>query len=114
MGNDGCVLIKGCAEDEHRAFEVKLFESPNGAYDNDNDFPIRVVMSSFYWPGNGVQGVPDGLSDCAKCTTNCQGCTSVAAVAAHDAASKGYDKDYTRVHRDASIIAAMRKWMHMG
>ena len=47
MGNDGCVLIKGCAVDEHRAFEVKLFTSPNGAQDNDNDFPIRVVMSSF-------------------------------------------------------------------
>ena len=39
---------------------MKLFTSPNGAQDNDNDFPIRVVMSSFYWYGNGLQGIPDG------------------------------------------------------
>ena len=77
MGNDGCVLIKGCAVDEHRAFEVKLFTSPNGAQDNDNDFPIRVVMSSFYWYGNGLQGIPDGKSDCSLCTTNCDSCQSV-------------------------------------
>jgi alpha-amylase len=108
------VLIKGCDVSEHRAFEVKLFESPNGAGDNDNDFPIRVVLSSYYWPGNQVQGIPDGLSDCARCTVNCDDCNSVARVAAHSASSTGYDSTYTRVHRDASIIAAMKAWMHIG
>ena len=112
MGNDGCVLIKGCAVDEHRAFEVKLFTSPNGAQDNDNDFPIRVVMSSFYWYGNGLQGIPDGKSDCSLCTTNCDSCQSVPKTQAYDESSKGYDTTgYTRVHRDSSIIQAMRKWM---
>ena len=38
---EGCVLVEGCAEDTHRSFEVKLFESPNGAKDNENDYPIR-------------------------------------------------------------------------
>jgi alpha-amylase len=112
MGNDGCVLIKGCSVDEHRAFEVKLFTSPNGAQDNDNDFPIRVVLSSFYWYGNGLQGIPDGKSDCSLCTTNCDTCQSVPKTQAYDGTSKGYDMTgYTRVHRDQSIIQAMRKWM---
>ena len=114
MGNDGCVLIKGCDTAEHRGFEVKLFEAPNGAQDNDNDFPIRVVLSSFWWGGaNGqLQGIPDGKSNCNLCTTNCDGCESVEKVNAFDDESKGYDaKGYTRVHRDSAIVNAMRKWM---
>jgi len=120
MGDDGCVLIKGCDPDEHRAYEVKLFEAPKGATDNANDFPIRVLLSSFYWPSGGrsedegVQGIPDGKSDCAGCTVGCQDCHSVPVAQAHDASSTGYDgPTYTRVHRDAEIIAAMRKWMGM-
>ena len=112
MGNDGCVLIKCCSVQDHRAFEVKLFTSPNGASDNNNDFPIRVVLSSFYWYGNQLQGIPDGKSDCSLCTTNCDGCQSVPKTAAHDPSSTGYDKTgYTRVHRDGAIIQAMRSWM---
>ena len=118
MGDDGCVLIKGCAEDEHRAFEVKLFEAPNGATDNHNDYPIRVLLSSFYWPASsasandGIQGIPDGWSDCARCTVECDSCQSVAYTKAFDATSQGYDKTgYTRVHRDAAIVGAMQKWM---
>ena len=115
MGDTGCVLIKGCSVDEHRGFEVQLFTNPNGAQNNNDDFPIRVVMSSFYWPnasgGSGLQGIPDGKSDCALCTTNCDGCQSVAKIEAYDESSTGYDKDYTRVHRDAEIVQAMRKWV---
>ena len=114
MGNDGCVLIKGCDVDEHRAFEVKLFQNPNGAVDNQKDFPIRVVLSSFYWGGSDkqLQGIPDGKSDCSLCRINCQGCQTVKKVIAHDASSVGYDSTgYTRVHRDAKIISAMRAWM---
>jgi alpha-amylase len=117
MGNEGCVLIKGCTKSEHKAFEVKLFTSPNGATDNDNDFPIRVILSSFYWGGaNGqLQGIPDGKSDCGLCTTNCQGCQSVEKISAFDDSSTGYDgpTGYTRVHRDPDIISAMREWMNM-
>ena len=35
-------------------------------------------------------------------------------VQAFDDNSKGYDMlGYTRVHRDAAIVAAMREWMHI-
>ena len=50
VGNDGCVLIKGCPVPEHRGFEVTLFANPYGSSDNDNDYPIRMVLSSFYIP----------------------------------------------------------------
>ena len=52
MGDQGCVLIKDCGSfDEHRQFEIKLFSNPNGAIDSDNDYPIRMVLSSFWWGG---------------------------------------------------------------
>ena len=114
MGDDGCVLIKGCEVAKHRAFEVQLFNGPSGARDNANDFPHRVVLSSYWWPGTTIQGVPDGRSDCARCTVHCEGCQSTPYVKAHDNSSSGYDMTgYTRVHRDAAIIAAMRNWMQM-
>jgi len=116
MGPDGCVLIKGCDENTHRNFEVKLFESPNGIPDNANDAPIRLVLSSYYF-GNGgtAQGLPDGKSDCSLCKVNCDGCAGMAKAAAYDASSTGYDKPvYTRVHRDQTIVNAMRKWMGLG
>ena len=56
-------------------------------------------------------GIPDGLSDCTLCTTNCKGCQGTKYIKAYDADSKGYDKTYTRVHRDAAIVSAMQKWM---
>lgn len=90
MGPDGCVLIKGCDENTHRNFETKLFESPNGIPDNANDAPIRLVLSSYYF-GNGgnAQGLPDGLSDCSRCETNCDGCQGMAKASAYDASSTG-------------------------
>ncbi len=113
MGDQGCVLIEGCAVDVHRGFEVKLFSNPNGATNNDDDFPIRLVLSSFYWY-NGSVGIPDGLSDCSLCTTTCAGCQSVPKMQAFLDSSTGYNSPgYTRVHRDAAIIAAMRQWMHI-
>jgi alpha-amylase len=111
MGDTGCVLIKGCSVENHRAFEVKLFSSPNGASDNANDFPIRLVLSSFWWQ-NQVQGVPDGKSDCSLCKVNCASCQTMKYYPARQANSTGYDLvGYTRVHRDATIINAMRSWM---
>jgi alpha-amylase len=114
MGDDGCVLIKGCAEDEHRGFEEKLFSSPNGVKDNNDDYPIRTVLSSFYWGTGEVQGIPDGLSDCSLCTVSCDGCKGMPYKKAFDAKSTGYDKgdgEYTRVHRDQKIVNAMRAWV---
>lgn len=112
MGDQGCVLIEGCSTSNHRNFEVKLFENPNGAGNNDNDYPIRLVLSSYYWQNNSA-GVPDGLSDCSKCTSQCQNCHSTEYWPAYDANSCGYDSTYTRVHRDMTIVNAMRKWMHL-
>ena len=113
MGNEGCVLIENCNSiSDHRNFEVKLFQQPNGANDNDNDYPIRLVLSSYYWQGSS-SGVPDGLSDCSKCTETCEGCRTTTAFPAYDAASCGYDKTYTRPHRDLAIVNAMRGWMHL-
>merc|ERR1712039_1064705 len=89
-----------------------LFSNPNGASDNANDYPIRLILSSFYWPANGAQGLPDGKSDCSLCKINCGGCVGMPYTAAYDPSSTGYDKGvYTRVHRDGAIVNAMRKWM---
>ena len=112
MGDDGCVLIEDCADsDEHRAFEVKLFEHPNGIVnDNDVDYPIRLILSSFWWQ-NSTKGIPDGLSDCSLCTTNCDACVSTEKWGAFDDSSTGYDDEYTRPHRDADVVAAMKSWM---
>jgi hypothetical protein len=30
MGSEGCVLVEGCTVTDHRNFEVKLFQNPNG------------------------------------------------------------------------------------
>ena len=112
MGDQGCVLIKDCgSSDEHREFEKKLFESPNGLEDEDADYPIRLILSSFYFV-DGVQGIPDGQSDCSLCKSECDTCTGVAKAAAFVDASNGYDEmDYTRSHRDAEVIKSMQTWM---
>lgn len=112
MGDQGCVLIENCDADTHRGFEVKLFENPNGANDNDNDYPIRLILSSYYWQGDSA-GVPDGLSDCDKCTSECDNCRTTTTWPAYDADSCGYDETYTRPHRDIDIVNAMRTWMHL-
>jgi len=70
---------------------------------------------------NGAQGIPDGKSDCAACVgAQCNSCSkSMKFSKAFDPNSCGYDCQkggswqegvYTRVHRDAQIIKAMRQW----
>lgn len=117
MGPFGCVLIKNCDESTHRGFEVKLFTNPNGARNNNEDFPIRMVLSSFYWGEGTIKGIPDGLSDCSLCQMSCETCRGIPYQKAHDPSSTGYDKGagkYTRVHRDGSIVNAMRAWVGLG
>jgi len=116
MGDQGSILIKEKDPAKHRFFEVKLFTSPNGVTDNDNEHPIRLVLSSYYWTAEGSLGVPDGKSDCSKCSAPaCRtACKTYPYSPAHDPASCGYDAPaYTRVHRDKEIVAAMRRWMHL-
>jgi alpha-amylase len=58
--------------------------------------------------------MPDGKSDCSLCTVNCDSCKSMPFEKAHDPSSTGYDTGkgkYTRVHRDAAIVKAMRNWI---
>ena len=48
--SQGCVLVNGCPSIEtHRNFEKKLFLDPYGVKDNANEYPIRLILSSFYW-----------------------------------------------------------------
>eukprot|EP01130_Rhizamoeba_saxonica_P001671 TRINITY_DN11542_c0_g1_i2.p1 TRINITY_DN11542_c0_g1~~TRINITY_DN11542_c0_g1_i2.p1 ORF type:complete len:376 (+),score=86.17 TRINITY_DN11542_c0_g1_i2:1477-2604(+) len=117
MHGRGSVLVKEKNVPLHRSFEVKLFEDPYGVQNNEVDYPIRVVLSSYYFPENGARGIPDGKSDCSLCTTTCDGCKTVKFREAYDANSKGYDdpqvNQYTRVHRDSDIVNAMRAWMRL-
>jgi alpha-amylase len=118
MGNAGCVLVSDCSSiEEHRQFEVTLFSNPPGSSDNDNDYPIRLVLSQFYFNiAQQPYGFPDGQSDCAKCQGPwCATCTgSMPFWPAYNASAVGYDGPvYTHVHRDAAIVAAMRAWMQL-
>lgn len=73
MGPFGCVLVKNCPENDHRNFELTLFNGPYGTGDNDNEWPIRFILSSYYHT-YGPNGIPDGLSDCSLCTVTCNSC----------------------------------------
>lgn len=115
MGPFGCVLVKNCPANDHRNFEVKLFQSPNGVGDNDNNWPIRFILSSYYFT-HGANGIPDGKSTCALCTVTCESCREdVPYLPAHVPGECAYaGTGYTRVHRDIKIINAMRSWMKLG
>jgi len=114
MGPFGCVLVKNCPENDHRNFEVRLFQNPFGVSNNANDWPIRFILSSYYLT-HGADGIPDGFSDCKLCTIDCNTCReSVPYLPAYEAGTCGYKgTGYTRVHRDVRIINAMRQWMGM-
>ena len=58
MHAQGCVLVKGCSPETHRALEVHLFENSEDTTDNDNDYQIRMVLSSYYFE-NDVKSIPE-------------------------------------------------------
>jgi alpha-amylase len=116
MHDKGSVLVKDRDPAKHRSFEEILFNNPYGSSDNKNDYPIRMVLSSYYFDSavDNNHAIPDGKSDCKLCTMNCDSCESVPLAKAYQADAKSYDGPvYTRVHRDADIIAAMRSWMEL-
>jgi alpha-amylase len=143
MGDDGSVLVKDRDPDKHRQFEEILFQNPYGAQDNDNDYPIRMVLSSFYFDiAQQPYGLPDGWSDCSHCTVQCNTCQNSmnytkaydvrgglagvsqlphvlvrslyrVAVCMQPNAQSYVGSVYTYVHRDAGIVAAMQSWMHI-
>ena len=116
MADKGSVLIKDKDVNKHRGFEVQLFTR------TDADWKIKVVLSSYTFFDNGAAGFPDGLSDCAGADpSQGQKCTaSMPYEKAFRQGSCGYTVEgfaggkYTRVHRDLSIVNAMRRWVGLG
>jgi alpha-amylase len=114
MGDKGSVLIKDKDVALHRSFEVNLFER------RDNDWHIKLILSSYMFASNGGSGFPDGLSDCsAHYTGNYKpsGCKGIGKDTAYVAGACAYTMKpgrYTRTHRDVSVINAMRKWVGLG
>ena len=91
-----------------------LFNNPPGVGNNDDDYPIRMVLSSYYFE-NDIMSIPDGYSDCSMyCKETCSGCKGRAKIQAYQENAQAYSgSGYTYVHRDNEIIQAMRKWMHL-
>ncbi|KAG9233391.1 glycoside hydrolase superfamily [Amylocarpus encephaloides] len=113
MQSFGSVLIKDKDVAKHRAFEVQLFSR------TDADWWIKLVLSSYMFMDAGGAGFPDGLSDCGLYTGSspASACLGVPKDAAFVEGSCGYTMQqgkYTRVHRDLSIINAMRGWVGLG
>ncbi|KAJ3307425.1 hypothetical protein HDV03_000073 [Kappamyces sp. JEL0829] len=116
MQGFGSVLIKDKDINAHRGFEVQLFARTDGSW------AIRQVLSGWYFnAGSNAVGWPDGKSDCSLYSGNqTVTCGNVPYHKAYVADACGYSMlvngnwevgAYTRVHRDTSIINAMRKWM---
>ncbi|KAI5793155.1 glycoside hydrolase superfamily [Geopyxis carbonaria] len=113
MGDYGSVLIKDKDAAKHRAFEVQLFSR------TDNDWHIKLVLSSYLFAADGGAGFPDGLSDCSLYTGSqeasaCLGISKDTAYVEDACAYTLTAGKYTRVHRDLSIINAMRVWAGLG
>lgn len=122
MGSDGTVLVIEKDISLHQYFEEKLFTSPNGASDNANDYPIRMVLSSFWLPENANDyGIPDAKSNCDVCLVTCASCDAAQSLnytAAYRQGSGSYTGNmvgghYTRPHRYVGTINAMRGWMNL-
>ncbi|EAX85812.1 Alpha amylase, catalytic domain containing protein [Trichomonas vaginalis G3] len=116
MHDAGCVLVKGCDPAKHREYEKRLFKNPAGFESNNKDAaPIRLVLSSYYWGDNNVHSIPDGESDCKKCTLSCESCHTREYIKAYNPSATSYPggKGYTYVHRDSEIIQEMNNWMNL-
>ncbi|CAF4387923.1 unnamed protein product, partial [Rotaria sordida] len=107
-------LVKNCSALVHRNLEIRLFTNPNGVTGNNNDWPIRFILSSYYHT-YGDLGIPNGKSSCDLCTVMCETCRkSVPSIKAHEPMACAYvGNGYTRTHRDIPVINAMRAWMKL-
>ena len=115
MQGTGTVFIKDRDVGRHRNFNVELFTRTDG------NWKIRMVLSSYSWGQNGANGFPDGLSDCSryKGTQNTR-CVGLPYRPAYRKEACGYSVaegggwiygEYTRTHRDVSVVNAMRRWL---
>ena len=116
MQDKGSVYVKERNAERHRYFLVQMFTR------TDANWKIKLVLSSYSFINNAY-GYPDGKSDCSRCTgeqckNNCR--RSVPYQKAYNPSSTGYDagssnnwkeNTYTRTHRDAEVVNAMRRWM---
>jgi alpha-amylase len=120
MADKGSVLVKEKDIGKHRRFNVELFTR------TDADWKIRMVFSSYSFTLNGEsKGMPDGGSDCSKYrgaqdVRRCKGMTYRPAYVAEacgysvvDEQGRWIEGEYTRTHRDLSVIQAMRRWMRL-
>ena len=110
MGDKGSVLIIEKNVAKHRNFEVKLFRR------TDADWHIKLILSSYMFMRHGGNGFPDGHSDCRLYTGSLdpRQCLGVPKDQAYVERACGYtmkEGGYTRVHRDLTIINAMRRWV---
>ena len=117
MGDTGSILVKEKDVNRHRNFNVQMFTRTDG------NWQIKLVLSSYTFMENvGAFSFPDGNSDCNKCTTSdCRTKCSKSVpyskahrddVCGYTCVDGGWQQGvYTRVHRDYSIIKAMRQWM---
>ncbi|RLN61624.1 hypothetical protein BBJ28_00013938 [Nothophytophthora sp. Chile5] len=113
MGDLGSILVLDEDVAKHRGFEEILFNR------TDADWQIKVVLSSYTLFADGAAGFPDGYSACADFDTSLgQTCTlDMPLETAFVSGSCGYTVEdfaggkYTRVHRDLSIVNAMRSWI---
>ncbi|TMW56821.1 hypothetical protein Poli38472_006831 [Pythium oligandrum] len=110
MDGKGSVLIKDKDVDKHRKFEQELFTR------TDADWKVKVVFSSYTFTSDGATGFPDGKSVCLE--ANGKSCAhNMPYEKAFRQGSCGYTVEdfaggkYTRVHRDLSIVNAMRGWL---
>ncbi|KAJ3395101.1 hypothetical protein HDU92_006186 [Lobulomyces angularis] len=114
MGDLGSILAVAKDVNKHRQVEVTLFT-------RGGDWNIRNILSGYSFTAQDAFGYPDGKSDCALYKgENAHLCKSVPFQQAYKADSCGYSviengqwtpNRYTRVHRDMSIVNAMRSWM---
>ena len=116
MNDKGSVFIKDKDVNKHRNFNVELFTR------RDGDWKIRLILSSYSFAENGAVGFPDGKSDCSnyKGTQNTR-CIGLSYRPAYRRDACGYSVvgqdgrwqygEYTRTHRDVSVINSMRKWL---
>ena len=116
MQDKGSVYVKERNAERHRYFLAQMFTR------TDANWKIKLVLSSYSFI-NDAYGFPDGKSDCSMYTGKYSTgkCTkSVPKQNAYDPNSTGYDagssnnwkqNTYTRVHRDAEVVNAMRRWM---
>ncbi|TFK22386.1 alpha amylase [Coprinopsis marcescibilis] len=112
MGSAGSVLVKEKDVGRHRGHVVNLFAR------RDNDWHIKLLLSSYMFASNGGNGYPDGLSDCSRhYVGNQNGCVGIGYDQAYVPNACAYTMvpgKYTRPHRDLNIINAMRGWVGLG